>query len=79
MDYADYVCLFSKDREEMKMMTELVVADVNKVGLKMNTRKSEIMRIRSSDNQRVIIDDTYLEEVDNFTYLEREIRNDGNV
>ena len=63
LDYADDVCLFAKDIEEMKMMTELVVAEANKVGLKINTRKTEIMRIRSSGNQRVIIDDTDLKEV----------------
>ena len=79
MDYTDDVCLFAKDIEEMKMMTELVVAEANKVGLKINTRKTEIMRIRSSGNQRVIIDDTDLKEVEKFTYLGCEIRNDGDV
>ena len=53
----------------MKTMTELVVAEVNKIGLKINTGKTKIMRIRSSDNQCVIIDDTDLEEIEKFTYL----------
>ena len=62
LDYADDICLFAKDIGEMKMMTELVVAEASKVGLKINTRKTEIMRIRSSDNQRVTIDDTDLKK-----------------
>ena len=79
LDYTDDICLFAKDIGEMKMMTELVVAEASKVGLKINTRKTEIMRIRSSDNQRVTIDDTDLKEVKKFTYLGCEVRNDENV
>ena len=37
------------------------------------------MRIRNSDNQRVIIDDTDLEEVEKFIYLGCEIRKEGGV
>ena len=37
------------------------------------------MKIRSSDNQRVIIDNTELKEVEKFTYLGCEIRQDGNI
>ena len=49
------------------------------MGLEINTRKTEIMRIRSSDNQRVTIDDTDLKEVEKFAYLLCEVRNNGNV
>ena len=34
----------------MKMLTEVVKAEKNKVELKINVRKTEIVRIRSSDN-----------------------------
>ena len=54
LDYADDICLLARDMVAMKQMTELVVGESDKVGLKINTRKSGIMKIRSSDNQRVI-------------------------
>ena len=50
LDYVVDICLFAKDIEEMKMMTEIVVAEASKVRLKINTRKTEIMRIHSYDN-----------------------------
>ena len=79
LDYADDICLLARDMDAMKQMTELVVGEADKVGLKINTRKTEIMKIRSSDNQRVIIDNTELKEVEKFTYLGCEIRQDGNI
>ena len=79
LDYADDTCLLARDMDAMRQMTELVVGEADKVGLKINTRKTEIMKIRSSDNQRVIIDNTELKEVEKFTYLGCEIRQDGNI
>ena len=76
LDYVDNIYLFAKKKQEMKMMTELVIAEANTLGLKINIRKARIMRIRSSDNQCVIIDDTDLEEVEKITYLGCETRND---
>ena len=46
-DYADDVCLFAKTIEQIKMTTELVVVEANKVRQKINTRKTVIIRIRT--------------------------------
>ena len=56
-----------------------IVGEASKVGLKINTRKTEIMKIRSPDNQPIIIDNVELKEVEKFTYLGCEIRKDGNI
>ena len=61
------------------IMTDLVVEEASKVGLKVNTRKTEVMKMRSSDTQRIKIDNTDINEVDKFTYLGCEISRDGNV
>ena len=80
LDYADDICLFARDIEEMKQMTQLVVEEASKVGLMINTRKTEIMKIRCIvDSQHVTIDGTDLKEVEKFTYLGCEIRKDGDV
>ena len=79
LDYADDICMFAKDIDDMKSMTELVVTEANKVGLKINTRKTEIMKIRCTQNQSVTIDGSDLREVEKFVYLGCEIRQDGDV
>ena len=50
-------------------MAKLVVAEASKVGLEVNTGKTEIMKIRSNQNQCVTIDGTHLREVEKYTYL----------
>ena len=63
----------------MKLMTELVVEEASKVGLKFNIRKTEVMKTRNSDNRLITIHNTDLKEVEKFRYLSFEIRNDSNV
>ena len=50
-------------------MTELIVEEASKMGLMINTMKTEVMKFRcTAHNQR-----------EKFTYLGCEIRKDGNV
>ena len=79
LDYADDICLLADNMNAMKIMTDLVVEEASKVGLKVNTRKTEVMKMRSSGTQRIKIDNTDINEVDKFTYLGCEISRDGNV
>ena len=79
LDDADDICLLANDTDAMKLMTERVVEKANKVGLNINTRKTMIMKIRSTDDQPITIDNTELKEVEKFTYLGCDIRQDGNI
>ena len=69
LDYAEDIRMFAKVIEYMKSMTEVVRAEVDKAGLKVNTKKTEIMKIHSTQNQSVTIAGTDLREVEKFTYL----------
>ena len=63
----------------MKITTDLVVEEDRKVGLKVNTRKTEVMKMRSSDTHCIRIDNTDINEVPKVTYLRCEISRDANV
>ena len=77
--YADDICLLADDLEDLRVLTEAVVCEAGKVGLKVNTRKTEIMNVRTNDNRPVIIENEPLQEVDKFVYLGCEIRKDGDI
>ena len=62
---------------DMRRMTEAVVCGAAKVGLRVNTRKTEIMKIRTDDASKVIIEDGNFQEVGKFVYLGCGVRKDG--
>ena len=77
--YADDICLLADDLADMRRMTEAVVCEAAKVGLRVNTRKTEIMKIRTEDESDVVIEDERIREVEKFVYLGCEVRKDGDI
>ena len=77
--YADDICLLADDLEDLRTLTEAVVCEAGKVGLKVNTRKTEIMKVRTNDNSQVTIGNEPLQEVDKFVYLGCQISKDGDI
>ena len=65
--------------DEMRLMTELVSTEAGKVGLKINARKTEIMKIRNIDNCAVTLGNVDIKEVEKFMYLGCELRQDGDI
>ena len=77
--YADDICLLADDLQDLRRMTEAVVWEAGRVGLRVNTRKTEIMKIRTEDTSQVMIEDEILQEVEKFVYLGCEVRKDGDI
>lgn len=77
--YADDICLLADDVQDLRRMTETIVCEAGKVGLRVNTRKTEIMKIRTQDTSQIIIEGETLQEVEKFVYLGCEMRNDGDI
>ena len=77
--YADDICFLSEDMTDMRRMTEAVVTEAAKVGLRVNTRKTELMKIRIEDTESFVIEGENIQEVDKFVYLGCEVRKDGNI
>ena len=55
-------------------MTEAIVQEAGKVGLKVNTRKTEIIKMKTEDTDQVEIEGGALQEVENFVYFGCEMR-----
>ena len=79
LTYADGIRLLAIGLENLRVLTEAVVCKAGKVGLKVNTKKTEIMKVKTNDNRPVIIGNEPLQEVDKFVYLVCESRKDGNI
>ena len=77
--YADDICLLADDLNDMRQMTAALVCEAGKVGLRVNTRKTEVMKIRTEENSEIEIEDSSLREVDKFVYLGCELRKDGDI
>ena len=63
----------------MRRMTDAVVCEETKIGLRLNTGKTENMKIRTSDASNVIIEDECIQEVEKLVYLGCEVRKGGDV
>ena len=77
--YADDICLLADDVVYMKRMTEVVVCEATKTGLRVNTRKNGVMKIRTDDANNIVIEDKSIQEVEKFVYLGCEVRKDGDI
>ena len=77
--YADDICLLADDVQDLRRMTEAMVCEAGKVGLKVNTKKTEIIKIRTPDINQIVIEGVTLKEVQKFVYLGCEMQNDGDI
>ena len=77
--YADDICLLADDLEDLQTLTEAIVCEARKVGLRVNTRKTEIMSMRTSDRRQVSIENEPIRGVEKFVYLGSEIWKDGDI
>ena len=59
--YADDVCLLSENVEDMRRLPEALVEEAGKVGVKVNTNMTGIMKNRTTDASQVHIDEAALQ------------------
>ena len=69
LDFADDIALLAQSHKQMQEKTAILDSWAQQLGLKINDRKSKIMRINSKSTDAVEVRGKVLEEVDNFTYL----------
>ena len=79
LDYADDICLLASDVEEMQRMVDAIVMEGSKIGLTINTTKTELIKIRTQDTRSVSIGSSNLKEVNSFVYLGSRISSDGDI
>lgn len=66
---ADDICLIADDLQDQRWMTKPIVQEAGKVGLKVNTRKTQIFKIKTEETNQVETKDETLQEVEKFMYL----------
>ena len=79
LDYADDLDLLSNSHQDIQAKSDLLVTTASKIGLKVNTKKTKLLRINSGNNTPVIINGKQIEEVEEFSYLGSMITSDADI
>ncbi|GFR97959.1 hypothetical protein ElyMa_004489500 [Elysia marginata] len=81
LDFADAIALLSYNlnHQQMQEKTATLITTSKSLGLKINRNKTQIRRLKTSNNRPVTVEDEELEDVDSFTYLGSTINKEGGV
>ena len=77
LDFADDIALLSSNFQHMQIKVTKLNNFARKTGLKINSKKTEVLRINSKSNNNITIAGQLLNEVDKYTYLGAIISNQG--
>ena len=77
LEFADDIALFSSNIQHMQSKVSKLNEFTAKTRLKINTKKTEVVRQNSKSNSRIVIDGHQLNEVDQFTYLGANVSKQG--
>ena len=77
LDFADDVALLSHNARQMKGKTERLCKFGESLGLHVNSEKSKLMRLKTSNKENIEVNGCALENVEEFTYLGSIISTDG--
>ena len=79
MDFADDISLFSQTYHHMQMKSNNISKEAKKIGLKINDRKTKVMKTNCRHNSHIIMNGKPIEEVTDFCYLGSTLSCDGEV
>ena len=77
LDYADDIALLSSTHSQLQCKTARVHTLAKYVGLNINTRKTQVMKLNPKNSNPVLIGNEEIEEVENFTYLGSKVSKTG--
>lgn len=69
LDYADDICLISHSHSDVQNMLISLNAAASRAGLKINIKKTKCMKLNNTCNLPIILNNTVIEEVNEFCYL----------
>mgnify|MGYP002637338025 FL=1 len=69
LDFADDLALLSSKFQHIQLKTDKLQENASKIGLKINSSKTKVMRMNTTNNNPVKLNEKDLEDVDTFTYL----------
>jgi len=77
LDFADDLALLSHTHQHIQEKTTRLRMFSNQIGLRINTRKSEVMILNNANSPSVLLDGQALPQTVTFTYLGSTVRVDG--
>ncbi|KAK3545686.1 hypothetical protein QTP70_010891 [Hemibagrus guttatus] len=77
LDYADDLGLLAHRHQDIQQKTERLSEIASTIGLKVNNKKTQVLRKNVTSNTPIAIDGTPLEDVQEFVYLGSKVTTDG--
>ncbi|GFR95804.1 endonuclease-reverse transcriptase [Elysia marginata] len=77
LDFADDIALISHNNKQMQDKTSHLELTSAQTGLKINTKKTELMKLNTAVNTPIAVAGASIREIDSFTYLESVIDKEG--
>ena len=77
LDFADDICLLSHNRHDAQTKLERLAEEARKTGLRINTAKTEVMRINTEHGEPLMLSGCSIKDTDRFTYLGSVVTVDG--
>ena len=79
LDYADDIALLSNNINNLQELLDKLKENGRKVGLKINARKTEIMRTEHAQHGNISLNDQIVNNVSNFKYLGTVVSDTGSL
>ena len=77
LDIADDIALISSTQEHIQQKVRSLSTNSKGIGLKINSEKTKLLRLNTSNTEKVQVDGQDIEEVQSFVYLGANVSNEG--
>ena len=77
LDFADDIGLLSSRHSDIQEKMDRLTSLASQIGMKVNVGKTKLMRLNTTSNQPITVNNQQLEEVDEFTHLGSKVSTDG--
>ena len=79
LDFADDIALIEECKLSLQNCTDKLIEIMEKIGLRLNAAKCEVISINCEDEQQIKIGEQVVKEVENFRYLGSVVSKDGSA
>ena len=79
LDFPDDIVLLSHRHSDSQVKTSRMTSAAKSIGLKVNIKKTKVLRVNANNKQPIQIYDKDVDDVQEFTYLGSKMTVDGNV
>ena len=77
LDFADDIALISSTKQQIQDKTRKLEEEARRVRLKVSTEKTKTIRINARDQDRIVVNERHIEDVDELTYLGAKVCKEG--